>query len=1170
MDVSRTSSRIALSLDALKAQISFAIADDNRQSLAVYLDDGRITVDEVGCWTLWPSDSLLHNAIMRRAFNCMDLLLERGSDPCARSDKNRDAVLLSGELENLDLLEVLVRHGVSLLSVDEYGCNIWHLAAESFLKESRDYRNVLFGTHFQESQKGILMKNIDGRTPLDLALNLANSITDEEIVLELISHCGNAPFFWENNGPIFPTAFNFQSEAAIRLLLQYRLDSEQSGFNSAKPLHHLDKSVSLEWVRFLLTLYPEDHKSRHIGRLPVELYVDDCIRAAALPKNEILIELTFDGFFESCDDEGHDPWKFLCLAGERLGYSVLFNGWDALQSALGHYIQHGCLASYEDHNMEFGMQPLFEMLIDMAWQTDWPYPIMDIDILNRELALSRYWTPKSQSMIHFLKVAISRLDVDIVKTLLNNSVPVDCAEGDRGTTIQYILDGEVAVDLCSGAEGREILSAILNTQTLESLKACPVDDQKGGLLYNLIHRDWKEPDARWIVEQIVKKGVDIDGLVGSPTDAFGMTPLTWHLNHNSLAIAEVLVSMGASLNGTDYLPKNVNKFDVLRPVHACSRSGNVACLRRMFKLSQRTDVSVLWEATCRWQFNLRRGTLTETMTGFQISCLKGHLDCVSFFLEDVSVNNQFSSRGGCTALHFAAMGGDTVIIEQLIRYGFDIMAEDIEQMTPLHFAVQEHQTDAVSTLIKLGAESSVDKFGRTPLRLAELAGTEEVTNILRTRFQINGYASNDDKVTLTLLHHLKSAIELGDLPACQDLISQGCPLHIPIPRSGSLSVLAYSLVKDRIPIAEWLLQKGPSVLGAPTFAAISQDALMVASAARDPVISILLPNMLQLFDHLSRKSFDFVFQLVAQAARSENEAGLKAILVYLHTHTITSKVLAEFAIRHEKNDFNINYSLHRAVQKGHCGIVRLLLENGIPVDSINAYANTPLMFARTPEMVDLLVEFDASPTPLLTDCLAPSLHFWAKSSTQILERLLTAFQQRNGLSSMKWLDVSLKIYHDLEDPRADIEFEGCPLGSALMIASACGQLDSVKFLIRRNASVCYEGQVGRLSVFKVATSKAVRNWLLVGRFNDQQRIRDIAEHDEAKTNFWSGFVQARIILNGVQHVRYDESRLDCAKRFMAYKRALKGRVAPHVDGLTFNRHRKVPHGAFSRDGVVDA
>ncbi|KAJ4016330.1 hypothetical protein NW766_004522 [Fusarium irregulare] len=663
------------------------------------------------------------------------------------------------------------------------------------------------------------------------------------------------------------------------------------------------------------------------------------------------------------------------------------------------------------------------------------------------------------------------------------------------------------------------------------------------------------------------------------------------------------------------------------------------------------------------------------MTGFQISCLKGHLDCVSFFLEDVSVNNQFSSRGGCTALHFAAMGGDTVIIEQLIRYGFDIMAEDIEQMTPLHFAVQEHQTDAVSTLIKLGAESSVDKFGRTPLRLAELAGTEEVTNILRTRFQINGYASNDDKVTLTLLHHLKSAIELGDLPACQDLISQGCPLHIPIPRSG---------IKDRIPIAEWLLQKGPSVLGAPTFAAISQDALMVASAARDPVISILLPNMLQLFDHLSRKSFDFVFQLVAQAARSENEAGLKAILVYLHTHTITSKVLAEFAIRHEKNDFNINYSLHRAVQKGHCGIVRLLLENGIPVDSINAYANTPLMFARTPEMVDLLVEFDASPTPLLTDCLAPSLHFWAKSSTQILERLLTAFQQRNGLSSMKWLDVSLKIYHDLEDPSrflqfplflsyyhircsevfnylaalpdgigvgpllqsdiglcevepfpwhsyppdifsqitflekhhrllfqrfgrldvqrwanleptrgwsplcraasqnctkkmenclglgADIEFEGCPLGSALMIASACGQLDSVKFLIRRNASVCYEGQVGRLSVFKVATSKAVRNWLLVGRFNDQQRIRDIAEHDEAKTNFWSGFVQARIILNGVQHVRYDESRLDCAKRFMAYKRALKGRVAPHVDGLTFNRHRKVPHGAFSRDGVVDA
>lgn len=1284
MDVSRTSSRIALSLDALKAQISFAIADDNRQSLAVYLDDGRITVDEVGCWTLWPSDSLLHNAIMRRAFNCMDLLLERGSDPCARSDKNRDAVLLSGELENLDLLEVLVRHGVSLLSVDEYECNIWHLAAESFLKESRDYRNVLFGTHFQESQKGILMKNIDGRTPLDLALNLANPITDEEIVLELISHCGNAPFFWENNGPIFPTAFNFQSEAAIRLLLQYRLDSEQSGFNSAKPLHHLDKSVSLEWVRFLLTLFPEDHKSRHIGRLPVELYADDCIRADALPKNEVLLELTFDGLFESCDDNGHNPWTFLCLAASRLGYSGLLKGWNVFQSVLGHYVQQGCLTSYEDQNMECGMQPFFDMLLDMAWNTDWPPSVIDSEFLNRELTLSKHWKPRSMSMIRFMKAAIENVDVEIVKTLLHNLVPVNHPEYDGKTVIQYVFNGEIAVRLCSRAEGKRIFSVILDTQTFESLKAFPTNDPNGGLIYGLKHQDWQESDACWILEQIVKKGVDIDGADGRPAGALGMTPLTWHLSHNSLAISEVLLSMGASLDGKDYLSRNDLEIGILRPVHVCSGSGNVACLRRMLELSRGTNVPVSWEAPFQWQLKMRRGKWTYTMTGFQIACFLGHRNCVSFFLEEVGVDNEFSSRDGYTALHFAAMNGDTLIIEQLARHGFDIMAKSNENMTPLHFAVQEHNTAAVSTLIRLGAESSVDKFGRTPLTLAEPIGITEMTTILRTRFQSDFYASNDEKITTALLLQLKSAIEHGLLPTCQNLIDQGCPLHIPLPRSRCSSVLAYSLVHRQIRIAEWLLQKGPSVLGAQTFAAVSEDAIL--TAALHPAFATFLPTILPLFAKQIEKSVEFVFQLVAHAAESGNAAGLKAILVYLETHTTILKALTESLIRNETNEFSIGRLLHRAVLSGHYGVVRLLLENGALVDSVNAVGNAPFAFAKTPRMIDLLVDFDASPTPLLTDCLVTSLHLWAQNATHIMEHLLVAFQERSGLSSMKWLDVSFPVYHDSDNVRpsrflqfnclldhyhirsaeafnylaglpygiglgpllqsdnelsevepfpwhlyhsvafsemtfiekhhhllcqrfgrrnvqiwanleptrgwsplcraasqnctkkmenclglgADIEFEGCPLGSALMIASACGQLDSVKFLIGRNARVCYEGRAGRLSVFNVATSKAVRNWLLVGRFNDQQRIKDIAEHDTARTNFWSGFVQVRMILNGVQHVSDNESRLDCAQRFMAYKRTMKGRVAPYVDGLIFNRHQKVPHRAFSRDGGVDA
>ena len=149
---------------------------------------------------------------------------------------------------------------------------------------------------------------------------------------------------------------------------------------------------------------------------------------------------------------------------------------------------------------------------------------------------------------------------------------------------------------------------------------------------------------------------------------------------------------------------------------------------------------------------------------------------------------------------------------------------------------------------------------------------------------------------------------------------------------------------------------------------------------------------------------------------------------------------------------------------------------------------------------------------------------------------------------------------------ANIEFEGCPLGSALMIASACGQLDAVKLLVRRNARVCYDGRVGRLSVFKVATSKIVKAWLLVGRFNDQRRLKFKAEDaSTTEMKYWSGFVQARANLHGYQYMRDDESRCDCAKRLMAYRRMIRGHVAPYIDGLIFNHHQERTLNAFRGD-----
>ncbi|RFN46021.1 ankyrin repeat protein [Fusarium flagelliforme] len=1274
-DSSRTNSKIALSLESLMVKINFAIVDDNCQSLAVCLDDGRVGVNEVGCWDLWPSETLLHNAIRRKAVNCVDLLLERGSDPYAKTDSDKDAVLLSGRMESLDLLEALARHGISLLSVDEVGWNIWHFAGG--LSDSRDYRNALFGTHFQESQKGLQVKTVDGMTPLNCAFSHRNT----HVLLELISRCNRIPSFWEGQGPIFPYAFNLQSEEIIRSLLRNVLDLESSGFHSATPLHRLGHAASPDWVKFLTNLFPEACMSRCAGRLPLELYVDDCIRAAVVAKKEILTLLTFADVFCKFDEEGRDPWTFLCSSVSRVGSKIVTEVWNCFQQALTHYLLQGCIKCYEDKNRECGLQPFVSMVVQMHDGDNLlPTYIIDHETLNREIGLSQFWKPRGECSVHFLKVAIAAFDAKVVRVLIRYSASLNALVGDE-TAFHYAFHPEHALSLSSYPNGKEIIELILNTQDCENLKALSKASQMSGLIHTLAHSKWNKADAHWILQLLVEKGLDIDEFNESSSHAPGMAPLTWHLEHESLVMAEVLIDMGANLNGTDRSAVNTHESRVFRPVHSCSISGNVDCLKRMSVVSRGTDVQMLWGASYKSRLDTPADILFEAMTGFHMACFKGHLGCVNFFLQDAMFDKDSTSEAGHTGLHFAAMADYTVIIEQLIRFGCDVMAKCKDGRTPLHYAVFEQRVAAVRTLIDFGAENTCDKYFKTPLSMAERLPSAEITRILEKKFRRQPRASLNDRFIITLLLQLKSAIEIGDLEGCQALISQGCPLNTPIPRTGSSTPLAYSLGCKQIVIAEWLLKKGALVLGVHAFTVPSVDAIMTTLDLPD--FTAFLPALLQAFTEQGGNWDDIAFILVACAAESGQEAGLKVILTYLRSQTTTSPLSRLFQHRSDFSGFFFEYDpLHNSAYDGKYGVVQLLLENGAPVDLVDDSGITPLAVAATSRITDLLISFGASPTPLLTKSLAANLAYWPENGMQALESLTIAFLQQSGLPSTKWMDIYLATYHDFDEAGltpipsqirsfmehcrnrssegvnyiaglptgfgvrllfqsydtlygvepfpwhlygpyrfskisflkehyhhvcrrfgfpafatwanlepvqgwsplcraasqnstekmenclslgADIEFEGCPLGSALMIASACGQLDAVKLLVRRDARVCYNGRVGRLSVFKVATSKIVKAWLLVGRFNDQQRMKCSPEHDSTETKLWSGFVQARANLHGYELVRDDESRIDCAKRLMDYKRNLRGRVAPYIDGLIFNNHQERALSAFSSD-----
>lgn len=126
---------------------------------------------------------------------------------------------------------------------------------------------------------------------------------------------------------------------------------------------------------------------------------------------------------------------------------------------------------------------------------------------------------------------------------------------------------------------------------------------------------------------------------------------------------------------------------------------------------------------------------------------------------------------------------------------------------------------------------------------------------------------------------------------------------------------------------------------------------------------------------------------------------------------------------------------------------------------------------------------------------------------------------------------------------ADIDFEGSCFGSAVMNASACGSLDTVKLLVRNGASVTYMSKKGFISCFLVAGTEAVREWLIGGRFRDQVRVASESDSGCPQEEVpWGGYVEARVLLYGGRARWPEESTLDYAKRLSKMKKRWQGQV----------------------------
>ncbi|KAK8032694.1 ankyrin [Apiospora arundinis] len=156
----------------------------------------------------------------------------------------------------------------------------------------------------------------------------------------------------------------------------------------------------------------------------------------------------------------------------------------------------------------------------------------------------------------------------------------------------------------------------------------------------------------------------------------------------------------------------------------------------------------------------------------------------------------------------------------------------------------------------------------------------------------------------------------------------------------------------------------------------------------------------------------------------------------------------------------------------------------------------------------------------------------------------------------------LSLMDNLLGLGAQLDTDGCPLGSAMMAACEYGRESSVIFLARRGAALTYSSPSGFRSAYLAAQKFAdILEWLLVRRFVDQAKLSatssclsELEERDNAGGSYaWSGPRKVELIITGAMERHPKESSFEYWIRLTREKKAWRGKVVPLVPGRRSTR-----------------
>ena len=357
---------------------------------------------------------------------------------------------------------------------------------------------------------------------------------------------------------------------------------------------------------------------------------------------------------------------------------------------------------------------------------------------------------------------------------------------------------------------------------------------------------------------------------------------------------------------SESVEKVTKHFQSQSLLHLAAKKGQVEHLRRLLDCGDHVDTP--------------SPDLTELRETPLMLAARFNEEDVVEFLADRGASLTMKDAAGYTALHHAAMGGNSRNVLRLIELGASVSKVNYEQTTALYLAAENGHTEAVRLLLEHGADAKQGNFyGMTPLMLAAQGGHLQVIQLL---LKNGGNLSTPDEGGHLPLHYAA----MGDQADVVKLILE---------KSGN----AFTKASDgntllhlatRLELVQYLVEQGADI-----HATNSYGRTALHSAAE-------------------KGQFDTIKYLLNQGAdiNSLDASGCPPLFFAVDEgHTAACQVLiesgCELKLRTGDSADNSRDLFELASRKGLTEVLQLLLDRGFSdaVDTVNRCGETPLMNA---------------------------------------------------------------------------------------------------------------------------------------------------------------------------------------------------------------------------------